>query len=305
MKLFDSKRRDRADAIAEDTTPNVKYFFKSLWRKLTRLVSINLLAILQFVPIFAALMVYFWSETTPMITNTAYPTLQGIADFNTVSPADMVTLMASSIQSNELYISTATMIIIGAIMLVFALTFGLWNVGLAYLMRELVNGNPVFIFADMKHAIKRNFKQGLLFGLLDFALIVILFVDFNYLGALPSSFYSDFMYMAIIAISLIYFIMRFYLYVMLVTFDMNVKKLFKNALIFVALGIKRNLLAILWIVVMIFINFLLFALLPPLGLIFPILYLPAFPLFTTTYAAYPIIKKYMIDPVPQPETEEE
>ena len=282
MKLFDLKRHDRADAIAEDTTPNVKYFFKSLWRKLTRLVSINLLAILQFVPIFAALAVYFWSETTPMITNTSYPTLQGIADFNTLSPADMMTLMASSIQSNELYISTATMIIIGALILVFALTFGLWNVGLAYLMRELVNGNPVFIFADMKHAIKRNFKQGLLFGLLDFALIVILFVDFNYLGALPSSFYSDFMYMAIIAISLIYFIMRFYLYIMLVTFDMNVKKLFKNALIFVALGIKRNLLAILWIIAMVFINFLLFALLPPLGLIFPILYLPAFPLFTTT-----------------------
>lgn len=305
MKLFDFKKRDRADAIAEDTTPNVKYFFKSLWRKLTRLVSINLLAILQFVPIFAALAVYFWSDTTPMITNTSYPTLQGISDFNTVSPSDMISLITSSIQSNELYISTATIIIMGALLLVFALTFGLWNVGLAYLMRELVNGNPVFIFADMKHAIKRNFKQGLLFGLLDFALIVILFVDFNYLGALPSSFYSDFMYMAIIAISLIYLIMRFYLYIMLVTFDMNVKKLFKNALIFVALGIKRNLLAILWIVAMVFINFLLFVLLPPLGLIFPILYIPAFPLFTTTYAAYPIIKKYMIDPVPQPKEDEE
>lgn len=305
MKLFDFRKKDRVDAIAEDTTPNVKYFFKLLWRKLTRLISINLLAILQFAPLFAALAVYFWSDTTPMITDTTYPMLQGVSDFGTVSPADMIMMMTSSIQSNELYISTATIIIIAALILIFALTFGLWNVGLTYLMRELVNGNPVFIFSDMKHAIKRNFKQGLLFGLLDFLLIVILFVDFNYLGALPSSFYSDFMYVAIIAISLIYIIMRFYLYPMLITFDMNLKKLFKNALIFVALGIKRNLLAILWVIVMLFINFLIFVLLPPLGLIFPILYLPAFPFFTVTYAAYPVIKKYMIDPIPNMEESEE
>ena len=304
MKLFDFKRKDRADAPPEDTTPNIKYFFKSLWRKLTKLISINLLAILQFVPVFAAIAVYFWSDTTPMITNTAYPLLQGIADFDSVTPADTLLFLTTSIQSNELYISTTTIIIIGILVLLFALTFGLWNVGLTYLMREMVNGNPVFIFSDMKHAIKRNFKQGLLFGLLDFALIVILMVDFSYLGGLPSGFYADFMYVAIIAISLIYLIMRFYLYLMLITFDMNIKKLLKNALIFVVLGIKRNLLAIVWIIVMLFIDVLIFVMLPPLGIIFPILYLPTFPLFTTTYAAYPVIKKYMIDPVPQEDTDE-
>ena len=172
-------------------------------------------------------------------------------------------------------------------------------------MREMVNGNPVFIFSDMKHAIKRNFKQGLLFGLLDFALIAILFVDITYLGSSPSGFYADFMYVAVIAISIIYFIMRFYLYLMLITFNMNVKKLFKNAIIFVVLGIKRNILAILWMIAMVFINIIIFSLLPPLGIIFPILYFPAFPLFTITYAAYPIIKKFMIDPVPQSEPDEE
>ena len=34
-------------------------------------------------------------------------------------------------------------------------------------------------------------------------------------------------------------------------------------------------------------------------IILPVLYIPAVPLFTTTYAAYPVIKKYMIDPVDQ------
>ena len=306
MKLLNfRKNNDLIDALPEDTTPNIKYFFKLLWRKLTKLVSINLLAILQFVPIFAALAVYFWADTTPVITNTAYPIMQGISDFESATPADMMMLFTSSIQSNELYITPFIMSIVAVLILIFALTFGLWNVGLAYLMRETVIGNPVFIFSDMKHAIKRNFKQGILFGILDLILLVILYVDFTYLGGLPSSFYADFMYVAIIAISVIYLLMRFYLYLMLITFDIKITKLFKNALIFVVLGLKRSLLAVVWIIIMIFINILIFMLIPPLGIIFPILYMPAFPLFTTTYAAYPTIKQYMIDPVPQNSVEDE
>ena len=95
--------------------------------------------------------------------------------------------------------------------------------------------------------------------------------------------------------------MRFYLYLMLITFDMKFRKIFKNAFIFVMLGLKRNLLAILWVVILVALNFGLLLLYTPLGIILPVLYIPAIPLFTTTYAAYPIIKKYMIDPVIQEE----
>lgn len=300
MKLFNFKRNnDTIDAMPEDTTPNIKYFFKTLWRRFTKLISINLLAILQFAPIFAALALYFWADTTPTITDTTYPIMQGVIDFKSATPADMMLMFTSSIQSNELYITPIIVVFIASLLLIFVLTFGLWNVGLTYLMREMVNGNPVFIFSDMKHAIKRNFKPGMLFGILDLLLLVILYVDFTYLGGLSSGFYADFMYVAIMAISIIYLIMRFYFYLMLITFDIKIRKIFKNALIFVVLGIKRNILAVLWIMVMVFINFWIFVIMPPLGLIFPILYLPAFPLFTTTYAAYPIIQKYMINPIDQ------
>ena len=87
---------------------------------------------------------------------------------------------------------------------------------------------------------------------------------------------------------------------MLINFDLPIKKIFKNALIFTVLGFKRNILAALWIAIIGIINFILvFALLPAniiVPLILPLVYFAAFALFTSTYAAYPIIKKYMIDP---------
>lgn len=296
MKLFNLKRNTVEIEIPEDTTPNIKYFFKLIRRKFSRLVSINLLAIFQFAPLLAAFLIYFWADTTPTITNPMYPVLQGAITLGEAYPADYVTLFLSSIQLNMPYISITTIIIIGLLILLFALTFGLWNVGLSYLMRELVTGNPVFIFSDMKHAIKRNFKQGFLFGILDFIICAVFIVDILSMKSIPASFIGDVMAILIVAIAVIYIIMRFYLYLMLITFDMSIKKIFKNALIFVPLGIKRSLLAILWIIVMLVINVLIMILYFPLGIALPILYLPAFPMFTATYAAYPTIKKYMIDP---------
>ena len=83
-------------------------------------------------------------------------------------------------------------------------------------------------------------------------------------------------------------------------FCISIRKILKNALIFTALGFKRNILATLWIAVVGVINFfLVLALLPAniiVPLVLPLVYFAAFALFTSTYAAYPIIKKYMIDP---------
>ena len=307
MKLFNFKK-DRPEILfAEDTTPNIKYYFKLLWRKFTKLMSINLLAILQFLPLIVGFFVYFWAETKPTITSTMFPVMQGIADIPldgadvelAVEPLNQLMLSVSSIQYRIPHETWTMFLVIVGLFVLFVVSFGILNVGFTYLMREMINGNPVFIFSDMKHAIKRNFKQGLLFGLIDAALIIILIVDFSYLNSLPSGFFGDFMYVGVIAIGLIYFVMRFYSYMMLITFDMKIRKIFKNALIFVMLGIKRNIMAILWIVALLVINFYVFVLFQPLGIILPILYMPAVPMFTTAYAAYPVIKKYMIDPVPQ------
>ena len=246
-----------------------------------------------------AFLTQFWADTTPTITNGMFPVLQGVCAFGTSSPADFSLLSATSLQYNAPYLSAWTIVALALLIIVFALTFGLWNVGLTYLMRELVNGRPVFIFSDMKHAIKRNFKQGILFGLIDFAIIAIFYIDFTSMNLLPMGFFGDFMYITIIAVAIIYLIMRFYLYLMLITFDMKIRKIFKNAFIFVMLGIKRNLMAILWTIVLLALNIVLVIVYLPLGLILPILYLPSIPLFTATYAAYPIIQKYMIDPVQQ------
>ena len=92
---------------------------------------------------------------------------------------------------------------------------------------------------------------------------------------------------------------------LLVTFDMKLTKIFKNALIFVVLGIKRNIMALLGLIIITALALLLIFLLLPVGLgvtlVLPFIYYLGVCAFIYTYAAYPIIKKYMIDPVSPPQ----
>jgi uncharacterized membrane protein YesL len=103
--------------------------------------------------------------------------------------------------------------------------------------------------------------------------------------------------------------MRFYVYNLLITFDMKNFKIIKNAFIFSILGIKRNILALLGIILFLGLHLLLiFFLMPtPFGfvIILPLMYALATTAFMGTYAAYPIIDKYLIAPYASKEDTEE
>ena len=105
----------------------------------------------------------------------------------------------------------------------------------------------------------------------------------------------------IFALVFIYGVMRFYTYLMMVTFDMKLGKIFKNALIFTVMGFKRNILALLGMGLLsgIFAVLIIFLGQPiPAFYILPFLCLLGFCGFMYTFAAYPVIEKYMIAPPP-------
>lgn len=90
--------------------------------------------------------------------------------------------------------------------------------------------------------------------------------------------------------------MRNYMYLILVTFKLSIFKILKNSFIFAFLGIKRNLAALLGTVIVCFINVYLFVWLPLVGLTLPLIITTTTVFFIGAYAAYPVIKKYMITP---------
>ncbi len=308
FNLFNRQRDDLPDIKKEDTTPTFKYFFKLLFRKFSKLISLNLVMLFQIIPIVVGLVIYFFAARTYAQTSPAFSSLLGVYTYsNTPAASSLLDFHSTMLALPVLKLPQMIGIAICAVILF--ITWGWQNVGATYVLREMITGKPAFVISDYFYAIKRNLKQAFWFGLFDAAVIAILVIDFIYTFFTGGTFFSDFMFFGTLAVIIVYSLMRMYLYLMIITFDLSFKKLIKNALIFAFLGIKRNLLAMLGIVLLLAVNIALIVLLTPIGIavqiILPFLYFLAVSAFMSAYAAFPVIKRYMIDPYENEEDDED
>ena len=305
LKLLDPMRDGKGVEKGEDTTPNLKFFFKLWGRKFWKLISLNFFMLVQVIPLAGCLFLYSAGPKISTQYDPLYATLLGAQTaLPTSEGMTLFTSAAGLLKQIPIFNSWAHWVM-GGLILFHLVTYGWQKVGTTYILRNLVRGDGVFMFSDYFYAIRRNLKQGFVMGLIDSAAIFALVYDFNYFYNSPAtSFGNSVMYVAIFALILIYGIMRFYTYLMLVTFDMKLGKILKNALIFTVMGIKRNFMALLGILLLVGISVIAIIFLVPMKLavviIIPALCLLAFCGFMYTYAAYPVIQKYMIDPVKKP-----
>ena len=299
FKLFDMNRDGKGIYETESRTPTLGFFFKLYFRKFTQLLQLNLLMLFMVIPLIAVIFVYFLGDKTPTVTDAMYAPLYGIS---TSLPSIEISnfLDISFIQMDIPVFSPAMTIFIIVMFIFMAVTWGWQNVGAAYVLRGLFKGDAVFVFSDYFYGIKRNFKQAFFLGLIDFIISAVLIIDFMFFFNLTGSFGYDFMYFAIFALLIIWVMMRFYLYNLLVTFNLKNFKIIKNSFIFSILGIKRNIMALLGIVLLTALHIVLIIVFIPIGisipLVLPLVYFIATIGFMATYAAFPIIQKYMIDP---------
>ena len=233
------------------------------------------------------------------------------------SASSMVLYSLEGLQ-NQILVPTTTTYVFYALSALTLGTFGLVNVGVAYNLRNIAMGEPCFVWSDFWYAVKRNWKQALPFGIIDIGINALLLLNiysmYVEISTSPSvNLFTSTLFWSNIVIFVLFFVMRFYVYIQMVTFKLSILKILKNSLIFAALGIKRNLLALLGIVLVLAIEIsLLFGfggILVSIAVALPLLILFSGLAYMKVYAAYFKIKEVMIDPYkeehPDPEPEDD
>ena len=149
---------------------------------------------------------------------------------------------------------------------------------------------------DFKHTIKRNLRQAITIGIMDLGIIFLLCYNiyFYYLN-IGTYIFNVFFWFTLIML-IFYVFIRNYIYLLLVTFELSIFKIFKNALIFSLLGFGRNLLALLGCALIIVFNYGLMSVYMPIGIILPFVITISLCLYTTVYTSWPKISKLMIEP---------
>lgn len=309
FNFFSSTENKYDTGVTKEEAAKIKkmsfgYFFKVLKRSFGKLTTLNLIFSLCNFPIFLVLFGLSGNLNSTVLTpsNPLFAQLYGITNYHQ-SP---ITAALSGILggSTELQVvSDATKVFMySGLLLVF--TLGISSIGFFYVLRNLARSEFVSVWREFFDAIKKNIKQGIVIGLIDAFVCYLLYFDFINYKANTGAFVMNIFYFATLLFVLVYFIMRFYMYTILVTFDLPIKKILKNSLLLAILGFKRNLVAIVGSIIMIILSVYIFILLPSLGMSIPFVFTISVIGFLGMYSIYPTIKKYMIDPYYEEHPEE-
>lgn len=298
FKLFNFNKDGKGVSKDDvDGPPNLATFFKKYKRKFSRLLSVNIFMVLGNFPIFFAGMALagYGAVHSTVAASPLFPAIYTISKFD----ASPVTAALQSIFGLQvpLTVNTTVSYILFALSLLTLFTFGLTNVGTTYILRNLIKGDPVFMWSDFWYAIKRNVRQGILLGIIDIVASFLLVFNVGfYFNTLNGSFLNGILFYVSLAMLILFYFMRYYMYLLLITFDLSIFKILKNSLIFAIIGFKRNIMAFLGIVVLVILNLMIFFYVPGLGIVLPMVLTLSNGAFMSTYAAWFKIKQIMIDP---------
>lgn len=188
----------------------IKLFFTVLQIRFWKLIQLNLLYSIFWIPAFAALYI------------------------NLMAAAEMPSIMetAGNIQS---FWFTIILFLIPLMLIA-----GPATAGSVYVIRNWARDEHAWLWSDFKDVWKENWKQSLLIMLINGVALIIFYVNINFYSvqAQENLIFIILRYF-IIVIGLIYAMMNMFIFPMLVTYKLKIRQIFKNALIFTMAELPR------------------------------------------------------------------
>ena len=204
FKLFDFNKDGKGVKKEPEGPKNLKNFFKYFANKFTRLVTVNMYYIFGNFPLLFLLFALsgnlnkisyapaykMFSPLYGVMTHEHSPVtaaLYGI--FGTQSEVGVPTV------GTYIFLSLSALVIF---------TFGYVNTGTTYILRNMIKGEPIFMWDDFWYAIKRNKRQGMILGILDAVLCFLsVYNIYSYYLNIGYSHAVNVMFYAQIAISIL------------------------------------------------------------------------------------------------------
>ena len=292
MGLFKRREVDKPD-IPKDEAPKPGYirFWQLYFRNFSKMLGYSALyAVIALILACGVFLVVATINSDLILEFVG--SIEGIEGIEEAIPSSWVYLIGTISLSIPWYITYPLVLI--AVLLQGPLTCGLTYCMRNHTREEHVWGSDVFVRAW------RNKWQGLFLGIVDaLVLFGVVMYAFGTEGLGMEG--NIFIYFKFISygIGLIWIVMRWYAYQMVVTFNLKIRGILKNAWMFVILGFWKNIAAVIII-----------ALISALFILFPVFYPATMPfflicmmmifwsltMFMGVFITYPVTHRYLVAP---------
>lgn len=274
---------------------SIKGFLTVYKEQFWNLIILNLIFMLLILPALCGLLSFsgIFHSRFPSPSNLLFAPIYG-AQLCSPTPAGLNMLGIYGAQTAVLRSNDITLTL-SYIMLGVFLTFGPANAGMTYILRAYTRRDYVLMWKDFFKTIKKNFIGSILVGAADLVLLILLIYSTIYYYYSPGTQHTI-LFLIMAGMCFIYIFMRFYMYILLITFKLSPFKLYKNAFILALLGIKRNVAGLFGILALILLCVVILMFSVPFGITLPFFFLASNCGFAACFAAWANVKKYMIDP---------
>jgi len=272
--LFDYTRE--GPGVPKDAPPKSRFvvFFEVLGRKFWNIVKVNLMFTLFNIPaiIFFLFFSMYYLDLLIQVGVFQVPT-----------------------EDIALYLIGVIIPLLLAFICFPLITTGPAQAGMTYVLRNYSREEHSFIWSDFIEHAKKNFKQSMIVGTINCVVTVLTLIDiYIYFNLKTTNMLLTVASSLIIIAFLLFVMMSMYIYPMMVTFKLTVKQLYKNAFLFAIMKFLPNLLIIIVCAAFIIVPFYFY---PAIGYLLVFLITFSLISFITNFYVYPIMDKYMIQPV--------
>ena len=236
--FFDYTKEGRG--VYPDDPPKgpIVTFFAILGRKFWKIVQINLMYILFSLPallvsLVLATLAFQWLFPGLTVESLAVLIKETGAVLN-----EGVTYEAHAASQLLLIYGIFGLLLTGLALVV----AGPVHAGFTYVLRNYAREEHAFIWMDFKEHFGKNFKQSILASIISLVVTVILFFNLSfYLNtALDLGFFRPMLVTLLVLIFIFHCFCQMYLYPMMITFELSLKQLYKNCILFGFLRLPIN-----------------------------------------------------------------
>lgn len=170
--------------------------------------------------------------------------------------------------------------------------------GVMVVARRLSQQEYSFVWPEYWSGVKANFGQFLCNGIVVYLIYALVSFSFIYYSAyIGGTVLYYFIYVILIIVTMLVGLSQMYVSLLIVSVELPMRQIYKNAFIFSILGIKKNLLYLLVLVLLAVLSLTHFLVL----IILPSMILCSFLAYSNAYICYPVIKKYIVEPYNNPQ----
>lgn len=260
LALFDYESAGVGISKNAPRKKGIRLFFDIFFRKFWKLIEINMLYSLFFVPL-----------------------ILGFASIIYLSDVNFTLSLAAT----------------GVCLLAFMITIGPATAGVMKIMRCYLIEKHTFIVRDFFRAFKRGFKKSAVIGFIDCVVVMSVFASLKVYPMMAVTYHAKLLYVPMtitLSLALVVMMMNYFIFLMLVATNLSLKNLVKNSFALAFISLKGNIITVLTTLVTAFLMLLAYIYLNPVFWILLPFFPAAFLMFVTAFNSYPVIQKYVINP---------